>query len=202
MTKKGKSGTIMPVESCAKRYRPIFPENKILWAFDRSAPCWKDTAKKPSYLRVGTENTQHEFSQWSTKKMKHLISKYKHLILYGVFGVGTTVVNWASYYLCFHLLSISNVVSNIIAWILAVAFAFVTNKIWVFGSRAYDPKTLLYEIWTFVAARLATGVLDLGIMYWAVDLHSMNASLWKLLSNLIVILLNYIFSKLIIFKAK
>ncbi len=132
--------------------------------------------------------------------MKNLIIKYKSFILYAVFGVCTTLINWGTYYLCYSLIRIPNVPSTIIAWIVAVAFAFITNKIWVFESKAFDVKTLLYEIWTFIAARLATGVLDVAIMYFAVDVFAMNSTIWKLISNVIVIILNYILSKLIIFR--
>ena len=74
------------------------------------------------------------------------------------------------------------------------------NKIWVFESRSFDRKTLLRELWTFVAARLATGLLDMGIMYLAVDVLGGNGLVWKLISNVIVIILNYVFSKLIVFR--
>lgn len=131
--------------------------------------------------------------------MKGLILKYKSFILYAIFGVFTTLINWGSYYMCFSILHIPNVPSTIIAWFLAVAFAFITNKIWVFSSKSFDVKTLLHEIWTFLAARLATGLLDVGIMYFAVDVFAMNSTVWKLISNIIVIILNYILSKLIVF---
>lgn len=132
--------------------------------------------------------------------MKKIILKYKSIIAYLFFGVLTTLINWGSYFLCYNIVQIPNVPSTIIAWILAVAFAFITNKIWVFGSKSFNGKVLLYEIWTFLAARLITGILDVVIMYFAVDVFAMNSTVWKLISNIIVIVLNYIFSRLIIFK--
>ena len=132
--------------------------------------------------------------------MKKIILKYKSIIAYLFFGVLTTLINWGSYFLCYNIVQIPNVPSTIIAWILAVAFAFITNKIWVFGSKSFNGKVLLYEIWTFIAARLITGILDVVIMYFAVDVFAMNSTVWKLISNIIVIVLNYIFSRLIIFK--
>ena len=132
--------------------------------------------------------------------MKKIIIKYKSIIAYLFFGVLTTLINWGSYFLCYNIVQIPNVPSTIIAWILAVAFAFITNKIWVFGSKSFNGKVLLYEIWTFLAARLITGILDVVIMYFAVDVFAMNSTVWKLISNIIVIVLNYIFSRLIIFK--
>ena len=134
------------------------------------------------------------------EKIKELFAKYKEQILYVFFGGLTTLINWGAYALCYNVLGISNVPSVIIAWILGVAFAFVTNKIWVFESRSFDTKTVMRELWTFVAARLATGLLDLGIMYLAVDVLGGNGNVWKLISNVIVIILNYVFSKLIVFR--
>ena len=122
--------------------------------------------------------------------------------MYAIFGGLTTVVNMVSYYLSFNVLKIPNVPSTVIAWVLAVAFAFVTNKLWVFDSPSFDAKTLKHEIPTFFGARLATGVLDVAIMYLAVDLMHWNPTVWKLISNVLVIIINYVASKLVIFRKK
>ena len=132
--------------------------------------------------------------------MTELLKKYKSLILYAVFGGLTTLVNMGAYWLCFNVLGIPNVPSTIIAWFLAVSFAFITNKLWVFDSKCFDAKTLKHEIPTFFGARLATGLLDVGIMYLAVDVMQWNGMIWKLISNIIVIVLNYVASKLVIFR--
>lgn len=134
------------------------------------------------------------------EKVKALIMKYRSLILYAFFGVLTTLVNMAAYWLCFDVLGIPNVPATVIAWVLAVSFAFITNKLWVFESRSFDGKTLGREIPAFFGARLLTGLLDVGIMYAAVDVMGWNAMVWKLISNVIVIVLNYVASKLVIFK--
>ena len=120
-------------------------------------------------------------------------------ILYLIFGGLTTLINIVAYFVCYNLLEISNVTSNIIAWVVAVFFAFVTNKVYVFESKS---KSILYELSTFLACRLGTGVLDLGIMYFTVDILKWNALLMKIISNVIVIVLNFVFSKMIIFKKK
>ena len=133
-------------------------------------------------------------------RIKELLVKYKSFIMYAVFGVMTTIVNMVVYYLCFNILGIPNVPSTIIAWILAVCFAFITNKLWVFDSKSFSAKVLRHEIPTFFGARIATGLLDVGIMYLAVDLFHWNSTVWKLISNILVIIINYIASKLIIFK--
>ena len=132
--------------------------------------------------------------------MTELIKKYKSLILYAVFGGLTTLVNMAAYWLCYEVLGIPNTVSTCIAWFLAVCFAFITNKLWVFDSKSFDAKTLKHEIPTFFGARIATCLLDVAIMYLAVDVMHWTPIVWKLISNVIVIVLNYIASKLLIFK--
>lgn len=132
--------------------------------------------------------------------MKKLITKYKSIITYGIFGVLTTIINIVCYEILYNQAHISNVVSNIIAWVIAVAFAYITNKIWVFESKSLEPKVLLAEIWKFVTCRLATGALDLAIMYVGVDLMHGPAMILKIISNVIVILLNYVASKILIFK--
>lgn len=134
--------------------------------------------------------------------MKQLWEKYKSLVLYAVFGVLTTLVNMGAYWLCFNAIGMPNVPATVIAWLLAVCFAFITNKLWVFDSKSFDKKTLRYEIPTFFGARIATGLLDVLIMYVAVDVLKWDSMVWKLISNVIVIVLNYIASKLVIFKKK
>ena len=100
------------------------------------------------------------------------------------------------------MLTIPNVPSTIIAWVFAVIFAYITNKLWVFNSKSFDVTTLKHEIPTFFAARILTGILDVIIMYVAVDVLHMNATIWKLISNILVVILNYTTSKLVIFKKK
>jgi len=136
------------------------------------------------------------------EKVKALVVKYQDMILYVFFGALATLVNTASYYLCYNIIGMSNVPSVIIAWLLAVVFAFFTNKLWVFKSKSFAPDVLKHEIPTFFGARLLTGLLDLGIMYLAVDVLHGNGTVWKLISNILVIILNYVASKLIIFKKK
>lgn len=134
--------------------------------------------------------------------MIDFIKKHKSFIFYGVFGVLTTVVNLVVYNVCYYQMSMSNTVSNVLAWILAVTFAYLTNKVWVFDSKSWEWDVLKREVPAFVSCRLATGVMDLVIMYISVDIMHWNAMLMKLMSNVLVIVLNYVFSKLVIFKKK
>ena len=131
-----------------------------------------------------------------------MMKKYQSFISYAVFGVLTTVVNIVTYSICYNKLGIGNTISNVIAWILAVAFAYVTNKLWVFDSKSWKWSVLRREIIAFVSCRLATGILDIVIMFVCVDLMDWPAMVMKILSNVLVIVLNYVFSKLIIFKKK
>lgn len=130
------------------------------------------------------------------------MKKYRSFILYAVFGVFTTAVNLIVYHLCYYQAGMSNTLSNIFAWIMAVTFAYLTNKSWVFDSRSWAWPVLRKEIPAFVSCRLATGIMDLIIMYVCVDILNWHAMLMKFVSNVLVILLNYIFSKLVIFKKK
>ena len=131
-----------------------------------------------------------------------MLTKYKSFIAYGIFGVLTTVVNIVIYSFSYNTLGLSNTLSNVIAWIIAVAFAYLTNKVWVFGSTSWKWEVLKKEVVAFISCRLATGILDIVIMYICVDVMQWNALLMKTSSNVLVIILNYIFSKLIIFKKK
>lgn len=135
-------------------------------------------------------------------KCREYLEKYRELLLYGIFGVLTTLINIVVYSLCYERLGISNVASNVTAWILSVLFAFVTNKIWVFDSKSTELSVLLKEAASFFGCRLATGLLDLAIMYVTVDVMAWNSMLMKCISNVIVIVVNYIASKLVIFAHK
>ncbi len=134
------------------------------------------------------------------KKIANLLSKYKNLILYAFFGVCTTAVNVVTYNIIYNRLQISNVISTIIAWVVAVIFAFITNKLFVFDSKSFVWSKLRYELVTFLTCRILTGVLDVGIMFVAVDFMNWNGTVWKIISNVLVIILNYVASKLVIFK--
>lgn len=134
--------------------------------------------------------------------IRKLAAKYRDILLYGVFGVLTTAINFGAYAVLYHRLSVSNVASNIISWVMAVAFAFVTNKLWVYGSKSLRAEDLLPELWKFVSCRLATGLVDLGIMYVAVDIAKAPALPWKIISNTIVIILNFTAGKALVFNRK
>lgn len=145
------------------------------------------------------------------KTIKDLFLKYREIIMYLIMGGGTTVVNWGVYAVSVTILPISKadtkvLVANIIAWTLAVIFAYVTNKIWVFESYSWKLKFVIKEVFLFVSARLATGLLEIFGVPLLVKL-GLNQTIFgiegmvsKILVSIIVVILNYIFSKLFIFK--
>ena len=126
-------------------------------------------------------------------------SRYKEAFFYIVFGILTTVVNTLAYYICAHPFKLGTLISNIIAWVLAVSFAFVTNKSFVFRSISWEKKVVLREAAAFFSCRLATGFLDMVIMLVSVDRMGCNDLFMKCFSNIIVILTNYIASKYFVF---
>ena len=132
--------------------------------------------------------------------MKDIWQKYRGPILYLVFGAVTTAVNVAVYWVCYEVLSVPNVPATVLAWVLSVAVAYVTNKLWVFESKSFAPAVLWPELGKFVAARGATGLLDLVVMFLCVDVLGWPGTVVKLGSNVLVVVLNYVLSKLVIFK--
>lgn len=135
-------------------------------------------------------------------KFRDLYHKYQDIILYGFFGVCTTAVNVISYWIMAHAFKLGTMPSTLIAWILAVLFAYVTNRKWVFRSEANNKKDIIKELISFFSCRIATGFVDWGCMFIFVDILKLNDLIIKVIANIIVIVLNYIASKLIIFKKK
>jgi len=136
------------------------------------------------------------------QKVVDLFNKYKEVIMYLIFGVLTTVVSLVSYYLL--TITILNPesalqlqIANIISWILSVAFAYVTNRKYVFESKS---NNYIKEITSFVGGRVATLLMDMLIMFVFVTVLHMNDKLFKLVSQVIVIIANYIISKIFVFK--
>lgn len=136
------------------------------------------------------------------KRVKELLIKYKEIISYLVFGVLTTLVNILCYEGCTKLFQIDYLISTIIAWIVSVLFAYITNKIYVFESKTNNLKEIVKEITSFIGFRVLSGIIDIAFMYITVDVLDLNDSLMKITSNVVVVILNYIFSKIFIFKNK
>lgn len=148
--------------------------------------------------------------------MKKLFNKYKEIILYVVFGVLTTLVNFAAFWLLTEILGERlYLASNAAAWIISVVFAYVTNKLFVFESKSVKPGVVIKEIIEFFAARLFSfAVEEGGLLLFVKCLHFDNypieilsfqisgQMIAKVILAVIVVILNYIFSKFIIFAKK
>ena len=126
--------------------------------------------------------------------------KYKDVILYLVFGVFTTVVNIVSYWFCAHVLGLGVMASSVIAWALAVFFAYVTNRTMVFHSSATGKGEILKEVGYFFACRLGTGVAGWVVMFVSVPGLHFNDMFVKRAANFLVIVLNYVLSKCVSLK--
>ena len=136
------------------------------------------------------------------KKLFSLIKKYEEVLSYLFFGGLTTLVYYIVYLPCYNLLHLSGALSNAIAWVAAVAFAYITNKPFVFKSHDWSAKTVVPELTKFVGCRIGSGLAETLILLVAVDLMHWNGNIWKLLTSVLVVILNYIGSKLLVFRKK
>lgn len=136
------------------------------------------------------------------EKIRALVEKYWDILSYLFFGVCTTIVNYLIYIPCYNILGLSASVSNMIAWAVAVAFAYLTNKPFVFKSHDWSAKTVLPELAKFLGCRVGSGAAETVILLVTVDLLGWNGNLWKLLTQVMVVILNYIGSKLLVFRKK
>ncbi len=109
--------------------------------------------------------------------MLSFLKKYREAILYLFFGGVTTVVNIACYSLLFYIAGLSNTASNVIAWVISVLVAYVTNKLFVFENKGIAFPAILAEIASFFGCRVLTGVMDIGIMFLFVDVLAWHALL-------------------------
>lgn len=153
--------------------------------------------------------------------MKDFWNKYKEVITYVIFGVLTTVVSWGSYTVFVNMLSMKVFVGNLLSWICAVAFAYITNKLWVFESKSWKPSVIGKEIVSFVAARGVTGVIEIvcvpllaktgfdTIFYNILEKADIKMNILftdgiysKIVLAVIVVIVNYFLSKFLIFKKK
>lgn len=126
--------------------------------------------------------------------------KYEEKILYIIFGLLTTSVNFISYIVITRLIGINYIDANIIAWLIAVSFAFITNKIYVFNSKEFGIFSIFNEATKFILSRVITGAIDVALLYLFVgvlDFYDLGS---KIIIGIVVIIINYIFSKYYIFK--
>lgn len=131
---------------------------------------------------------------------KGIITKYASVLSYLFFGVLTTVVNYLVYLPCYNGLGLSAAVSNGLAWAAAVIFAYLTNKPFVFKSFDWSMNTVIPELTKFVGCRVASGVAETAILLLTVDMLGWNGNIWKLVTSVLVVIVNYAASKLLVFR--
>ena len=134
-------------------------------------------------------------------KIKNLFHKYYEIISYVFFGGLTTVASWIFYYLPLFL-GVDYRISKVISWIAAVVFAFFVNKHWVFLDKDYSMKALLRQGGEFFASRIATGVVEFGLTVFLVEVVKISDKIVPIPVAVITIILNYVLSKLLVFRKK
>ena len=135
------------------------------------------------------------------KKILELYKKYKEIINYLIFGGLATVVNFVSYYIFARTLNVDEVISSGLSWFCSVLFAYVTNKLFVFESKKNTKKEVIKEMVSFFLARIVSGALcDVGTFALMVDVLHINDIVSKVVTQVMVVIMNYVFSKFIVFK--
>lgn len=142
-----------------------------------------------------------KISNLNLKTIQGLYYEYKEIIHYLVFGGLATIVNFVSYYLFARLLGIDEVISSGLSWFASVLFAYITNKLFVFESKTNTVKEFLKEMITFFLARVLSGILcDVGTFALMVKVFHINDIFSKIVTQIMVVIVNYVFSKFFIFK--
>lgn len=135
--------------------------------------------------------------------IKGLYIKYKEIANYLIFGVLSTIVNFVTYYITARMIGIDEVISSGISWFCSVLFAYITNKIFVFESKTHGVMEFIREMISFFLARIVSGALcDVGTFALMVKVLNINDIIAKIVTQVMVVIVNYIFSKLIIFRGK
>lgn len=137
------------------------------------------------------------------KEIKELYLKYKEVINYLVFGGLATIVNFVSYFIFARLIGVDEVISSGLSWFCSVLFAYITNKLFVFESKTETGKAFLKEMISFFLARIVSGALcDVGTFALMVRVFHINDIFSKIVTQVMVVIVNYFFSKLIVFRKK
>lgn len=134
------------------------------------------------------------------EKILNLLRKYESVLSYLFFGVMTTVVNFLVYYPLTNLLGINATFANVIAWAVSVAFAFVTNKPFVFKSHDWSATVVIPELTKFVGTRLGSGFVETAMIFLFVDLLAWDGNIVKIAVSVLVVIINYVGSKLLVFR--
>lgn len=160
----------------------------------------KEQSKASKALEMVEDFFLNILDKIKLKPLADLYRNHREGWRYLIFGALATVVNIVAYSVAFYTAHIDNAISNIIAWVVAAVFAYITNKFMVFESKVETKKALFKEMTSFFGCRLFTLLIDEIIMVVSVDKFGMPAFLMKVIANIVVIILNFVLSKLIIFK--
>ena len=136
------------------------------------------------------------------EKIWEYLMRYKEILIYLFFGCLTTAVNYLIYFPCYNWLRLSAAVSNAVAWAVAVLFAYLTNKPFVFRSNNWSWEVVMPELLKFVGCRFGSGLMETLAMWLFVDLLAWNGNWMKIILSVLVVVLNYVFSKWIVFTGK
>ena len=136
------------------------------------------------------------------EKIRSLLREHREIVSYVFWGVMTTAVNYVSYTLLTEVFHVHYMAGTIAAWTVSVLFAYFVNKLFVFQSRDWAWRVALRELWQMVASRLFSLGLEMAIMWFFVDTMHFNHLIVKLAANVVVVIVNYVLSKFIIFKKK
>lgn len=136
------------------------------------------------------------------EKLRAWILKHYDILAYLFFGGLTTIVNFVVYWLLYNLAGLLAVASTVIAWAVSVLFAYVTNKPFVFRSHDWSLPVVLPEFGKFVGCRVGSGLLETAVIFLTVDVMHLNGNVIKIVVSVFVVILNYVASKLVVFRKK
>lgn len=135
-------------------------------------------------------------------KLRALFNRHKELILYVVFGGLTTLINYIIYFPLFNYCGFSAAFSNAIAWLMAVFFSFLVNKQFVFKSYDWSAKMIFPEALKFAGCRVGSGLIETAALFVTADILQLDGNIWKLVVSVLVIIINYVGSKLLVFRKR
>lgn len=146
---------------------------------------------------------QIDWKHFNIKTIMGLYAEYKEIINYLIFGCFSTIVNFISYFIFARIIGIDEVISSGLSWFCSVVFAYITNKLFVFESKGKTKKGLIKEATSFFLSRVISGILcDVGTFALMVKVLNINDIISKIVTQIMVVVVNYVFSKFIIFKKK
>lgn len=136
------------------------------------------------------------------KSLNPLYKKYKEVWLYLFFGGCSFIISIGSYMIANVVIGINELIANVISWILAVLFAFFTNRVWVFRSITKTSKDFCIQFISFIGGRLVTLAIEEAIIFIFITIMELNSVAVKIVAQIVVIILNYIISKFMVFRKK